>query len=382
MFIRLGVRTASRLARCSRAAVLLPVFALLALLGGSAAVGQSTRSQDRDDPPPPMPRPKPRATPPKPSAADEQDEVVRIASRLVVVPVSVTDAQGQPVLNLKASDFRLEEQGRPQEIARIGDPDQIPLDIALLLDVSSSVSARFDFEQQSAARFLKQVLKDSDRATIFAIDDHPILEEPLTTADKAIERLKGIPAAKGPTPTAFYDTVTAAARYLQQKSSPQHRRVIVVISDGEDNFSDSIRATAIAMRQGRINPLAGETAQSELYRRANEQVENEVQRTDAVFYSINPSGPSLRLNKISTRAEAGMEQISASTGGASFAPEAIADLERVFRQIAAELRSQYLLQYYSKDESSPGKFLQISVRAPGFPQYRVRARRGYFTRGR
>ena len=82
-------------------------------------------------PPPPVPRYKPKPTP---TPAPIEYDVVRVTSNLVVVPVSVTDAQGQPMRNLKPDDFRIEEDGRPQEIAQLGDPEQVPLDIALLVD--------------------------------------------------------------------------------------------------------------------------------------------------------------------------------------------------------------------------------------------------------
>src|SRR5260370_7040458 len=113
-------------------------------------------------PPPPAPRYKPKPTP------TPEYEVVRVSSNLVMAPVSVTNAQGQPVLGLKTGDFRIEEDGHPQEIAQIGDPEQVPLDIALLIDVSGSVVARFAFGQQSAASFLHPVLKPDDRATPLA----------------------------------------------------------------------------------------------------------------------------------------------------------------------------------------------------------------------
>src|SRR5207244_12890165 len=132
--------------------------------------------------PPPVPHYKPKPTP---TPAEPEYEVVRVSSNLVVAPVSVTNAQGQPALGLKPSDFRIEEDGRPQEIAQIGDPEQVPLDIALLIDVSGSVVARFAFEQQAAASFLQQVLKPEDRATVFAIDETPRMIQPLTTAQLA-----------------------------------------------------------------------------------------------------------------------------------------------------------------------------------------------------
>src|SRR5438128_5004542 len=134
-------------------------------------------------PPPPAPRYKPKPTP------TPEYEIVRVSSNLVMAPVSVTDAKGQPVLGLKSGDFRIEEDGRAQEIVQIGDPEQVPLDIALLIDVSGSVVARFAFEQQAAASFLQQVLKPEDRATVFAIDETPRMIQQLTTAQLAARKL-------------------------------------------------------------------------------------------------------------------------------------------------------------------------------------------------
>src|SRR5437016_13960960 len=139
-------------------------------------------------PPPPAPRYKPKPTP------TPEYEVVRVSSNLVMAPVSVTNTQGQPVLGLKTSDFRIEEDGHPQEIVQIGDPEQVPLDIALLIDVSSSVSERFAFEEQAATRFLKQVLRSANRATIFAIDRTTRLEQALTNASIASAKLMAIKA--------------------------------------------------------------------------------------------------------------------------------------------------------------------------------------------
>src|SRR5882762_2693122 len=108
-------------------------------------------------PPPAGPRFKARPTPTPAPTPEPEYEVIKVSSNLVVVPVSVTDSQGQPVLGLKQTDFHIEEDGHPQQITNLGDPEQVPVDIALLIDVSSSVSARFAFEQKAAAAFLKQV---------------------------------------------------------------------------------------------------------------------------------------------------------------------------------------------------------------------------------
>jgi len=331
------------------------------------------------DPPPVMPKPTPK--PPK----DEDYEVVRVTSNLVVVPVSVTDAAGQPVLGLKVPDFRLEEEGRAQEIAEIGNPEQVPLDIALLLDVSSSVDARFAFEQQAAAGFLKQVLKPGDRATIFAIDEKPRFVQELTSAERASQMMMAVTPAKGY--TAFYDTVLEASRYLEKSSGSGRRKVIVVISDGDDT-ARIVEVSAAQNRNsdtkltGSETKYIGKDAQLQLVERSVSEVQREVQRTEVTFYSINPSGQTLHLNVRTARSQQGMERIAEATGGTSFIPARLEDLPAMFNRIASELRSQYLLQYYSNNESAAGKFLRIKVALPAQPALRLRARQGYYSKGK
>ncbi len=305
------------------------------------------------------------------SSADD-DEVIRVTSNLVVVPVSVTNATGQPVLGLQATDFRLEEDNRPQQIARLGDAEQVPLEIAVLLDVSGSVNARFSFEKEAAVRFLKQILKPADHASVFAIDAQPRLEQTRASLDAASAKLLAIQPARSS--TAFYDTVVDAAQYLAKSAPAGARRVIIVISDGEDNNSEKIKA-AREQASTLTQRLAIQT-------RVRAEVQRELQRTDAIFYSLNPSGESLRLNIISTRAQQGMQQFAAATGGAAFTLERETDLDVIFRQIANELRSQYLLQYYSQNASPNGTFLSIKVRTPSRADLRIRARQGYYTKNR
>lgn len=354
--------------------LMVSALALLLLLALSVFAQRPVQVQDMP-PPPVMPTPKPKPTPTPPEPDDSAYDVVRVSSNLVVVPVSVTDATGQPVLGLTASDFRLEEEGRLQEI-QIGDPEQIPLDIAILLDVSGSINARFSFEKEAAARFLKQVLRPNDRATLFAIDKTPRLELARDTAERAAARLIAINAAKGP--TAFYDTVIEAARYLAQSSPPQHRRVIVVISDGEDNYSERVKVLIGATKEDE-QPMSLQD-KWRINNRFLLEVQRQIQKAEVTFYSINPSGQALRLNVISKRAEDGMEQLANATGGNFFVPEQLENLSTIFRQIAAELRSQYLLQYYAKDEYPAGRFLRIGVTSPTRPQLRIRARQGYYAK--
>jgi Ca-activated chloride channel family protein len=323
-------------------------------------------------PPPAAPRYKPKPTP------TPEYEVVKITSNLVMVPVSVTDTQGQPVLGLKPADFRIEEDGRLQEVSQLGDPEQVPLDIALLIDVSASVTARFDFEQQAAAAFLKQVLKPEDRATVFAIDQKPKMVQALATATVASQSIMNVRPAKSF--TAFFDSVLSAAKYLDQSSPTGRRRIIVVISDGDDT-ARIVDASVAKSGDGEMR-LIGADAQNQLAQRGVLETQREVQRAEVTFYSINPSGTSLRLNARAMRAEQGMERIAAATGGASFVPNDEAELTAIFNRIANEIRSQYLLQYYSNNQSDNRAFRRITVTSATRPQLRVRSREGYYPKAK
>lgn len=361
----------------------LPALLLGALAFFLAASASWAQSPDKlpSAPPPPKYKPKPTPTPPPP---DPEADVVRISSNLVMVPVSVVDAKGEPVHGLQVADFRLDEEARTQEISEIGNPEQVPLDIAILFDISSSVREKsvFAFQQTAAASFLRQVLKPIDRAAVFTISDEPRLVQPLAAAETAAAKLVTIPAPPSNVPTAFYDAITLATQYLVKNSAERHRRVILVISDGDDNFSNAVKDLSIAEARaginGEITPASQRISLQQRHQQAVQEVERVIQRADVTFYSINPGGPSIRLNQISMRAQNGMASMADATGGGAFVPDAEKGLEPVFSQIAAELRGQYLLLYYSNSQASGGQFRRIAVSVPAHSEARVRARQGYY----
>ena len=285
--------------------------------------------------------------------AQDQDQPVRLTSRLVLVPVSASDATGKPVRDLTADDFVIDEEGRRQAIASLGEPGKVPVDIALLFDVSASIRGQFEFEQQAAVRFIKQVLKPADAVSVFSIGTTPkIIKSRTNIGAEATTGLMSIAPVQEP--TAFFDTVVEAALYVGKNADPGSRRVLVVISDGEENYSEHYKLND-ALR--------------------------ELQKNDCLFYSINPTGSSLSLNKISVRGQGFMESMSTETGGKAFVPDKISDLEAVFHQIAVELQAKYLLGYYSTDERVDGGFRKIKVQVPKRPDLRVRARQGYYAPG-
>jgi len=357
-----------------RPAFLIGVLAIL--LSAPTVQGQTTVKEL--PPPPPLWKPKPTPTPKPPE--QEVLDVIKTTSNLVMVPVSITDQQGQAVQGLQVADFRLQEEGKQQEITGIGDPEQVPLAIALLFDVSSSTGQKgfFVSQQKAAAAFLKTVMKPADKAAIFTISGAPALIQPLSSAEASSAKMLAIPAAVANVPTAFYDSVITASKYLMDKAPSNYRRVIVVLSDGDDNFSEQINAEARAVLGGQQAPSGTRAALQQRHQLAVASVQKAVQQADVIFYAVNPGGPSIKLNQIAMRAERGMESIAETTGGTAFVPDSDTDLERVFRQVAAELRGQYLLQYYGDSAAAPSQFRRIQVAVPARNDVRVRARQGYY----
>ncbi|MEP7149944.1 MAG: hypothetical protein ABI857_13775, partial [Acidobacteriota bacterium] len=222
-------------------------------------------------------------------------------------------------------------------------------------------------------------------------------------ASAAAERLKSVvPSGKF---TAFYDTVSAAASYLRKHAPLKSRRVIVALTDGEDNWSDLVRdqekATYRDVDVNRLttekrNQLAATTDSA--HRNAQGKIARDLQDADTVFYVINPAGASFKLNKISMRAQTGMEKFANETGGTfflpNFAPTNTKDslqnssnmrrnesmLNRIFKQLANELRAQYLVQYYSESDFPANKFVKLSVVLQIPANNKVRSRQGYYVK--
>lgn len=278
------------------------------------------------------------------------DRTIRVSTDLILVPVSVTDAQHRPVSDLGQQDFQILEDGKRQHIANLELAGQSPVELVLLIDISGSVSPRFKFEQEAGAAFLKEIVGAQRPVTVFSIGPEPKILVPRTAEPaNAVRGLLEIRPTRQS--TAFYDSVSAAARYLDKTALPFSRRVQIAISDGEDNFS------------------LKESPDSTL---------RELQRADCLFYSINPAFPSLRLNQVTRKGQESMAFLASQTGGAAFVPEDAADFQGIFEQIRTDLKAQYLLGYYSSEGASGRGYRKIRVTVPQRPDLRIRARQGYF----
>jgi Ca-activated chloride channel homolog len=291
-----------------------------------------------------------------------EDEIIKISSMLVTIPVSVTDKNSKPVLNLSAEDFILEINGKPAQIGDVFFAERIPIKLALLLDRSFSVSSAWNFEKKAAVKFLRQVLRsEEDMVALFSISSVPKLEQPLTEKISVVARaVESLREPKGA--TALFDAVVMASEYLKNADNQEDfgRRVIVIISDGDDNLSDATLEDAI--RSVQINNClvyVVKTSDFENFRRTG-----------------NRSG---NANTTFLIADKRVQQLALQTGGAVYSPIDEAEMDKFFSQIANEISQQYILSYYAEGENSvAGRSYQITVKVKNHPDLIVRARKSYF----
>lgn len=340
----------------------------------------------------------------KTNPVSDQDEVIKVESKLVVVPVSVLDSAGNRVDGLAPKDFVVREEGREQEVVEVTPAEKVPLELVLLFDVSASTGAMLEYQKETAARFLAEVMREGDRATVFTIGDDSVLlvaRQPAADASAAILRIRSTKEQ-----TSFFDSVSAAASFLRTNAPEASRRVILAISDGDDTNSTGI-LRAIFEAEGRMvfGGMSGREIR-ELRVRAREaaklteqhKVLKSLQDADAVFYAVNTAGGSGQLNSSLSFGQSNLDRFAAETGGSSHVPkfepvnlrEPVQNeyngrknqemLGSIFRKIADDLRSRYLLQYYSDGEFPRGRFVELKVGLRRNSRDRVRSRGGYFVK--
>ena len=272
----------------------------------------------------------------------------------VHVALSVRDANGKVVSNLKAEDFEVTEDGRPQKIALFArgiDEGQdtaaareaLALDLGLLLDTSSSMLEELKLSQEAASRFLEAIPRARELYTIFFDEDIRVSRYDSENQQGLFDRIH---AAKGGGNTALYDAI---AVYLSRVQDTTGRKVLVLFTDGEDTRSalgfgevlELIRSSGVT-----IYPIA--------------------------FYGGFGPGTTRAL-----RSKSVLEQMAELTGGAVYTPRSSKDLSGIYTRILQELQAQYVLGYVSDDPTRDGKFrrLKVDVAAKGL---RVRHRSGYF----
>lgn len=298
-----------------------------------------------------QPQPKPSPTPAIQDGGDR--EVVTI--RRVRLPITVLDKKNQLVPGLTKEDFIIFEDKQQQQIETFADEsDNQPVYVGVLMDTSPSTAGKLKFEQQSAKDFIYTVTRLRKDRVAFVTFDHEIklrqdFTDKLDLLDRAVDSIK-----KPGNQTALYDAIW---QFCDEKMrTAPGRRVLVVITDGDDTYSRADLRDAIDIAQ----------------------------RTETTIFAISTKAglaatvPGVEAGMVSDSGDKELMKLCEETGGRAFFTGDQLALERSFTKISKELRSQYIVTYKPTNERYDGTFRRIEVRLAGNrDNLKVRAKRGY-----
>ncbi len=283
--------------------------------------------------------------------------ILRVDTRLVNVPVNVTDAKGMAVPDLTKVDFTLREDGKPQRIAIFEHEAATPLSIVMAIDTSGSVLTQFHTEKDAAKHFAKDILREQDEMDLISFSDESNEIVPFTNDPKRIEQ--GLTRLGKGEDTALYNAIYVASQRLgEAKPDAERRRILVLVTDGGDN------------------PLKREMS----YAKAIEAA----QRAGAAIYPIIIV-PILADAGRNVGGEHALIQMANDTGGKYFYVTEKEDLKTAFAHLSDDLRAQYLLGYYAPRHGQDSSFRSIDVQLtdPALQaKLALRNRTGYYADAR
>ena len=259
---------------------------------------------------------------------------------------TVTDKHGHFIRNLKEDDFSLlDDHIAPSEVYSFTQQTNLPLRVGLLIDTSSSIRSRFQFEQDAAIEFLLSVLRPKiDKAFVMGFDVTPDITQGYTNnGDLLSTGIRKLTPGGG---TALYDAVYTGCHdeMLPLHGPPSIRKVIILLSDGDDNQSRATLDDAVKM----------------------------CQRADTTLYAISTNDSPSR-----DRGDDTLKAMALVTGGRAFYPPRLENVSNAFNGIQEELRSQYSLVYKPANFKADGSFRPIYLAAYDH-KYKVRVQKGYF----
>jgi VWFA-related protein len=331
-------------------------LAVVALLASSGIYAQQA-------PPPPPPgaseTPADQSTPPQAPLPQQKTPAITSTTGLVHLVATVMDRHRDFVTDLDQADFKVLEDGTPQQIRYFGRETDLPLRIGILLDTSNSIRPRLDFEKDAALDFLQHVLRrNKDQAFVMTFDNEPeVIQDYTGDLAQLTDAIRKQRAGGG---TALNDAIFLAATKMinapvPKGANPEFRRILVVISDGNDNLSDHA---------------------------LSESVDATI-RAEAVIYCISTNTDWLALDGDKPRkihVEGGdkvLEQFADQSGGRVFYPYKVDDLAQSFVDIGDELRSQYFIAYSPNNPQATGQYRKIDVQIDR-KGLQVRTRKGYY----
>jgi VWFA-related protein len=361
------------------------IFALFVLAVLSVlAPGPATEGQQRKSQPKPRPSPTPGSllqrigTPPAPPVLEKKteqevgpSEVISVDTTEVMLPVTVRDANGRLVSDLKREDFHVYENDRAQQLSDLA-LRQVPVDVILMVDASSSVAANLDDFRRAAEQFAAQ-LDTKDRISLIKFDDRVQLLQEWTQSRFQLHRaLNRIEPGMF---TRLNDALVLAAR--QQFGSTQSRRAIILLSDGVDSgrgATSSDQALA-AVLDAQVSVYV--VSNAEISRAEKKAQLNALLTSDSVSFNqirIDDLRESLRALDES---EVKLAQLAEATGGRIYKPVSFSKLDDAYQEVADELRRQYAIYYRPSDKARDGSFRRVHVDTTN-PRYRTATRIGYY----
>ena len=281
-----------------------------------------------------------------PVMKDEDPTRITVEVTRVNMLFTVMDKKGRFVTNLNKEDFELVENKREQRIQEFSAETDLPLRLGILIDTSNSVRDRFKFEQQAATEFVHSVMTAKrDKAMLVSFDSSAEMVSDLV--DQPNDIIKGINTLRPGGGTALYDAIFYACRDKLALDQPKYkfRRAIVVVTDGDDNFSHYTRDQALEMAQ----------------------------KAEVAVYAI-----STNVTRDETEGDRVLKYLANETGGRAYFPFKVEDLEQSFENIANELRHQYIILYRPDPLVTDGLFHPIALRVKGHKELIVRVRPGYY----
>jgi len=321
----------------------------------AAAISAATLQAQQPATPPVAPAPvapttqAPGAQQPAPVPADQAAQnapIIRVGVNEVSLIFTVTDKHGHYIPNLQQSDFALlDDQKAPAKVNSFHQQINLPLRVGLVIDASTSIRTRFQFEQQSATEFLLQVLKShSDRAFVMGFDVTSTVTQDWTDNLDGLET--GINRLRPGGGTALFDAVYMACRdkLLTERGPEPVRKAMILISDGDDN-------------QSRVHP---------------DEAIKMCERAETIIYAISTNWTPSR-----GKGDKVLQDMAEATGGEVFFPPSVEEMSESFHNIEEELRSQYALNYTPADFKYNGAFRTIYLYCND-RRYQVRAKKGYF----
>jgi VWFA-related protein len=323
------------------------VFVLAAVFSAAALLAQEPAAA----PPAAQPAQTPAAQQTGSSAAEQPADVsapvIHLGVNEVNLIFTVTKKNGEYVPNLQQSDFALlDDQKAPARVNSFHQQINLPIRVGIVIDASTSIRSRFQFEQQAAVEFLLEVLKaKSDRAFVMGFDVTPTVTQDWTNDVDKLE--SGVNRLRPGGGTALFDAVYTACRDKLLEGARDRepvRKAMVLISDGDDN-------------QSRVHP---------------DEAIKECERAETIIYAISTNWTPSR-----GKGDDVLTQLAESTGGRVYFPPSVEQVSNSFKSIEEELRSQYALTYTPADFKADGSFRSIYLYCND-RHYQVRARKGYF----